>query len=185
MTIDAISLQQQLQKIKIDADNLLTGLSDAQFNWRPEPHIWSMAQCFVHLNIFGREYYPLITEKVIAAERANLMGVGNYKLSLFGKLFLKLTEPPVKTKVKAPKIFQPWPDSPLAPTREEFQCLQTETITLIARAEKLNWTKIKVNSPATKLLKFNLTEILAIFAAHERRHLWQASQLRHHTNFPA
>ncbi len=185
MSIDANSLQQQLQTIKLDADNLLTGLSDAQFNWRPEPHIWSIAQCFRHLNVFGREYFSIIAEKVAAAEKANLIGAGNYKLRILGKYFLKLMEPPVKTKFKAPKIFQPVADSSLPEVSQEFQRLQDETIALIVHAEKLNWSKIRVNSPATNLLRFNLTEILAILAAHERRHLWQAAQLRLHLNFPA
>lgn len=184
MTIDAISLQQQLRAIKTDANNLLAGISDAQFNWRPAPHVWSMAQCFTHLNVFGREYLPQIEEKIIAAQKKHVFGAGHYNVRLLGKFFLNSLEPPVKMKFKAPKIFQPVPDSSLVSVTTEFYQLQDEIINLITQAEKLNWAKVKVTSPVTKLLRFNLTEIFAVFAAHERRHIWQAGQVRRQANFP-
>ena len=40
----------ELLSVKQEATGLMSGLSDAQFNWQPEPGRWSMAGCFDHLN---------------------------------------------------------------------------------------------------------------------------------------
>jgi len=185
MRIDAASLQEQLLVIKVDAEKLLSDLSDAQFNWRPGLYVWSIAQCLDHLNIFGRQYFPILIEKIAQAEKRNVLRGGSYDLGFLGKLFLRLTEPPVRSRFKAPNRFLPAPEKQLYSVGEEFQSLQDKAIALIQQAEKLHWRKIKVASPESKLLKLNLASILAIVVAHERRHLWQAWQIRNHCNFPA
>jgi di/tricarboxylate transporter len=38
------SLQHQFQGIKTDAQDLLADLTEAQFNWHPSFHEWSIAQ---------------------------------------------------------------------------------------------------------------------------------------------
>src|SRR5262245_5522870 len=185
MNVDVASLLRQLQAIKADAEKVLSDLSDAQFNWRPQPHAWSIAQCLDHLNIFGQQYFSILIEKITHAEKANLLGGGRYELGLVGRLFLRLTEPPVRSRFKAPKRFVPAPEKQLTAVAEEFLTLQDKAIAMIRQAEKLNWGKIKVASPQSRVLKFNLATILVIVVAHERRHLWQAWQTRNHSNFPS
>src|SRR5262249_46828789 len=36
-----------------DAKSIVSGLSDAQFNWKPAPGQWSVAQCLKHLVLTG------------------------------------------------------------------------------------------------------------------------------------
>ena len=40
----------QLLSVRQDAIGLMSGLTDAQFNWQPAPGRWSMGGCFDHLN---------------------------------------------------------------------------------------------------------------------------------------
>jgi len=50
MNARLLSYEDQLRSIRQDAEGLMAGLSDAQFNWPPAPGRWSMAGCFDHLN---------------------------------------------------------------------------------------------------------------------------------------
>ena len=61
--------QDQLLSIKQDAEGLMSVLTDAQFNWRPAPGRWSIAECFDHLNTTARLFVPAI-DAAIATARA-------------------------------------------------------------------------------------------------------------------
>jgi len=40
----------QLLSVRQDAVGLMSGLTEAQFNWKPAPERWSMSGCVDHLN---------------------------------------------------------------------------------------------------------------------------------------
>lgn len=182
MKNDASGLLQQLTAITADTADLLAGLTDASFNWRPEPNQWSIAQCLDHLNNLGFLYLPQLTEKI--AQGPKLTGAQNYRSGFIGNYFIRLMEPPVKSKFKAPKPFAPAPEKPLASVGPEFMRLQDVLAQQINSAQAVDWARVKVVSPASKLIKFNLTVAFAVIIAHERRHLWQAWQIRKNPKFP-
>ncbi|MBS1809946.1 MAG: DinB family protein [Acidobacteria bacterium] len=182
MNNDAAGLHAQISAVREDAAKLLTGLTESNFNWRPDPNHWSIAQCFDHLNVLGFLYLPQLSEKI--AKSSSLSGEQNYRLGFIGKFFVRSMEPPVKSKFKAPKSFIPAPEKSLVTVAPEFMKLQDLLEDQINAAENVNWARVKVVSPASKLIRLNLTEALAIIVAHERRHLWQAWQVRKNPNFP-
>ena len=49
MNAELQSYADQLLSVRQDAVVLMSGLSDAQFDWQPAPGRWSMAGCFDHL----------------------------------------------------------------------------------------------------------------------------------------
>ena len=51
---------QQFEIITGEAKELVRGLSEEEFNWRPSLDQWSMQECFSHLNIVGQGELPLI-----------------------------------------------------------------------------------------------------------------------------
>jgi hypothetical protein len=52
----------QIEAINEDARDLIAGLSEVQFNWRPVPGHWSIAECVDDLTITGRELIERIKE---------------------------------------------------------------------------------------------------------------------------
>ena len=185
MQIDPAALREQLQAINTDAETLLRGLNEAQFNWRPAPRFWSIAQCLAHLNRFGQQFLPTIAEGLAQAAVHNGAPAASYKLSWLERRFCLLLEPPVRARFKAPARFMPVPDQRLAEVRQEFQAVQDHLAALLQQAERLPWETIKVASPRSALLKLRLPAMLLVVLAHERRHLWQAWQLRKQPAFPA
>jgi len=87
-------------------------------------------------------------------------------------------EPPPRFRVKAPGVFRPGPATPLAGTLEEFVALQEHFQQRLHDAEGLHLRRIRVPSPAFRRLKIGLGAAFAVIAAHQRRHLWQAQQVR-------
>jgi hypothetical protein len=182
MQNDAQDLQQQLAAIKADTENLLAGLNDAQFNWRPDANHWSIAQCLDHLNVLGYLYLEQFPAKIAAGPR--LTGAPNYQMGWLSRFFIKKMEPPVTTKFKAPPPFVPAPEKPLDEVAPKFFQLQDQLAEQINAARNVDWSRVKLVSPASKLIHFNLTAAFAVLTSHERRHLWQAWQVRKNPDFP-
>lgn len=170
--------RQQYEALKRDAAELLDGLTEAQFNWRASPGRWSIAECLVHLNLTARLYLPLIEGAISRARSRQLFGQGPFRHGFLVNWFIRMNEPPVKLKVKAPKIFVPPPDQPLDQVASDFMALQDELLSLINESSGLHLSRIKVASPVSRFFKTSLGQCFAFHAAHERRHLWQARQVR-------
>jgi hypothetical protein len=54
----------------------------------------------------------------------------------------------------------------------------------IDRQRGIDLSKAKVNNPVSKWFTLSLGQYLALHAAHERRHLWQARQIKEDSSFP-
>ncbi|MBA2299252.1 MAG: DinB family protein [Chloroflexi bacterium] len=174
----------QFEAIKRDADELLAGLDDARFNWRSAPGRWSIAQCFNHLNVFGNKLLPLMDKAIERSRTNNLTSQRRARYGLFGGFFLRMTEPPARVKVKAPKIYLPSPERPLVEEASQFAQLQEDMIKRTELANGVDLSRTKISSPFSSLLTFNLATWFAVTAAHERRHLWQAREIISHKDFP-
>jgi hypothetical protein len=176
--------QRQVEAIKQEANDLMIDITAEQFNWRPGPDRWSIAECLEHLNVTARLYFPVINEVITEALMRGLKSQGPFRYGWFGNFFLRSAEPPAKIRVKAPRRFVPPPDRPMSEVWPEFLIFQDRLIELISRANGVDLARIKVQIPATKLIKLSLGQSFGLVAAHERRHLWQARQVKIHPNFP-
>lgn len=176
--------RRQLREARADAEKLVEGLTDAQFNWSPAPGRWSIAECLDHLNS-GWLVLPKLDHKIASATEKGLRGEGPYRHPLLGRLYVRFVEPPPKIRFRAPKAYVPKPDQPLAAVAPRFFELQDELIRRVLAADGLDLGEIRMSSPITRKFRMSLGQWFAFLAAHERRHLWQAWQVRNHPAFPA
>lgn len=176
--------EQQVEAIKQDARSLLADLSDKQFNWRPAPGKWSIAECIDHLRVSGVPMLPRIAKATEQARANQTFGRGPFHHSFLGNLFVRLLEPPPRFKGRAPKILVPTPDRSIAELAPEFMTLQDQLQRRIREANGIDLARVKIVSPITKFVKLSLGQWFALLAAHERRHLWQARQVKSDPNFP-
>ena len=72
------------------------------------------------------------------------------------------------------------PGSPLA----RFLALRHDHAERLRAADGLALDRVRVRSPFVPLVTVNLDTALRILTGHERRHLWQAQQVRAHPEFP-
>lgn len=164
---------------------LCAGLSDAQFNWSPEPGRWSIAQNLAHLNtVDGLDVAP-ITQAVADARARNITSPGPFKYPWWNNYFIRSMEPPVKQKFKAPKAYVPPPGAPVVPTLAEYRRIATTLRDQVILANGLDLKRVKTPMPALRFFKMSLGARFALICAHDRRHLWHARNIRNHPNFPS
>lgn len=178
--------RRQLEAVKEDVRDLLEGLTDAQFNWRSAPGRWSIGECIAHLNLTGQVYLQAIDGGIRRGRAEGLLSRGPYRHGWFGRFFISRTEPPVKSiKIKAPKIVAPVAEHLIAVVAPAFMSLQEQLHRRLREADGLDLGRIKIRSPFAKFLRFDLGHSIAHTIAHERRHLWQAREVKNDPNFPS
>jgi hypothetical protein len=180
---DLEEYQRQIEAVNLDARGLIAGLSDAQFNWHPAPGQWSIAQCLDHLTVTGRELIERVRETISDACSRGLLSRGPFRYGMIGNMIVRSMEPPAKLKFKAPKIFKPRADQSLDEVVRDFFAVQAEVLLLIREANGINLARAKVTSPVSKVIKLSLGQAFGLIATHERRHLWQAHQVKNNLAF--
>lgn len=184
LTPELESFRTQFEQIAVAAQSLTHDLSDEQFNWSPDAARWSMAQCIDHLNVTARTYLPMIDDGIAEAIGQGLYRPGPYRYNLFGRLFVRFMEPPPRRRFTAPKTFQPMPWRGKAETLAAFRAYQVQFIDRLRQANGLDLARARARSPVARF-RIPLGSAFALMAAHERRHLWQAEQVRMAPGFPS
>ena len=174
----------QIEPIKTRCDALVAGLSNEAFNWRPEQGRWSICECLDHLNITAELYLPVIDGAIAKSRSQGLLGDVPARRGLIGGWIVRFSEPPPKRRVKAPKVFLPKAEQPLDSVVPKFIELQDRLVERLRQANGLDLWRTKIRSPAIALLRLSLGETFALMTAHERRHLWQAEQVKGDPGFP-
>jgi len=171
------------------AESLTHGLSRQQFNWHPAPGTWSIGQCLAHLIAAdGLDLAPL--KAAIEEGRARkLTGVGPFTYGLLSRKFVAAMEPPATRKSKAPRAYLPGAEADPEATLAQYRRISAEIRRLAQSAAGLDLARVKTCMPALPFLlqtivKMPLGARFELIAAHDRRHLWQAEQVRNHPDFP-
>lgn len=174
---DLDELRHQLQQASREATALLENLDERQFDRRPEPDCWSVAECLTHLNRLGSYYLPRIDRAIEEARSRGLGRRGPFRPSLLWRWILAVTEPPVKVRIKTARAFQPTPHHSLDQVLADFRALQDGFVARLVAAREVDLGRARVGSPVSRHVRMSLGACFAILAAHQRRHLWQARQV--------
>jgi hypothetical protein len=177
---DIQSLEDQLNAADRDAQSLAAELTPKQGAWQPAPGSWSVAECLEHLAISNRAY---IAAMQLAADRARSEGKmrrGPANPGFFGGWFAKLLEPPAKRgfRIKAPPAIVPSRAATLAEAFADFASAQIEVRAFLQTNADLDLARITFANPFIGGVRFSLASGLNIITVHERRHLWQAQNVR-------
>jgi hypothetical protein len=175
----------QVKVVLQEAEGLYWGLSDDQINWTPAPGQWSMAQCLDHLNTTNAVFMEKIDAAMKDGRARGVLGDGPYTYGFLSRWFLRALTPPVKTKFKAPKNMRPAPRRAMADLLPTWESSHQRITDMMRDSNGLDLARVKVASPASKLISYPLGIAFWIATAHDRRHLWQARQVRNHPDFPA
>jgi len=178
LTGELRKLAEEFGQMKIDAAVFLSGVTDKEFNKKPDTKKWSIAECIDHLIIVGYDYSGMFEDGLKLAEEKNLRSSGNFKNSWFAQRFINSVEPPVRIKARVPRKWMPAAKINKAKATTAIMQLQDRWIELIIRSVGLDISRIKLPSPPTKLIKFSAFETLGVQSAHQRRHLEQAKKVK-------
>ena len=159
-------------------------LSASQLNWKRSAEEWSIGQCFEHLLMTNRPYFPLI-EKITAGEqRRSLWERMPVLPGVFGNLVLGAVSPESTRKIKARPGFQPAQSAVNAEVIKEFTLHQRELVRLMKSTEGLPIERIIITSPVASFVTYSLLDGYRIVVTHERRHSHQAERVMAAEEFP-
>jgi hypothetical protein len=178
------ALRRQFEQIAVDADALAGPLRDDQFTWHPAANVWSIADCFDHLNVTARLYLPKLDEAIAEAMRRGTYGEGPFGYAWIGRLFVFLNEPPPRVRVRAPQAFHPAANRSRHVVMAALRAYLVQYIDRLRQANGLDLGRARVSSPVAPWLRLSLGTGFALMAAHERRHLWQARRVTEAAGFP-
>ena len=184
LAVELEDYRSQFEQIKTRCNTLVAGLTNEAFNWRPEQGRWSISECLDHLNVTAELYLPVIDRAIAKSRSQGLLGDVPARRGVIGGWIVRFSEPPAKRRVKAPKAFLPKADQAVDSVVPKFIKLQGQLVERLRQANGLDLWRTKIRSPAIALLRLSLGEAFALLTGHERRHLWQAEQVKGDAGFP-
>jgi hypothetical protein len=172
----------QHEDIKRSAQDLLEGLTPTQLGWKPTPERWSIGQCVQHLNLSDERALKAIDRMIDEARTRELYAHGPFKYRFLERLLIRFLEPPYRMRGKAVPALQPVDDLRKEEVLARFLTLQDDLIQRMRSANGLDLKAVRHMSPAK--IAVSLGGWFEFLTAHDRRHLWQAQQVRQHPQFP-
>jgi hypothetical protein len=181
---DLQEIVDQLLAVEGEAELLVSALDDEQCNWSPAPGAWSIAQCLDHLNVSNARYFEAICVAVEEAQGRGWTRTGPIVTSWFGRRFIAMLEPPVRMKTRAPKTIRPAARRHNAEIWPDFVRQHTHMRACVEQWGDVDMNRARFRNPLGPYGVVRAGTGLRIIAAHDRRHLWQASRVRIADGFP-
>ncbi len=156
----------------------VAGLSDAKWNFKPAPEVWSVAECAEHIALSEDRLYELVTRNLMKTPAAP-----EKKAEVQGKDELILEKTVDRSqKFQAPEMLRPthqWPskDDLMAHFKES----RDRTIAYVESTQD-DLREHFVPHPAFKLME-EYRWILLI-SAHSHRHTLQIEEVKANPNYP-
>jgi DinB superfamily len=175
----------QLDDIDRAAEALVAPLSDAQFFWQPnEGRSWSIAQCLEHLAIANEVYAEAVAKGIEAASARGLTGGGPIESTVFGRLFVSSMEPPVRRRLRAPGKIIPGTTRTREDITRSFREGHDRLRELVRAAASIDVNRATFANPFYRFVRVRVGTGLRVVSAHDRRHVWQAENVRRAPGFP-
>jgi hypothetical protein len=181
---DLADLDAALLAADHEARDVVAGLDDARANWQPRGGAgWSVAQCLDHLAVANTTYAAAMAAAAARARGRGRMRRGPVAPGFFASLFVRELEPPVRRRMRNPRVIAPTSALPVAEALARFLRSQEAVRRLLEEAKDLDLS-VRFANPYVAGLRFRLQAGFRIVLAHDHRHLWQARQVRADAAFP-
>lgn len=172
------SIPPELDRTEREAASLLEGLSDEQVNFRPNGQDWSIAQCLDHLARVNGLYTVALESAASTSHSRELTTDGAIRPGWFSRFFIRSMDAPPRRKFTAPPTAVPVSDKTCEQALAEFVASHNGIRRLLERGGNTEFNRVRFKNPFVPLLRFTVGSGILIILAHDRRHLWQAAQVR-------
>lgn len=181
---DLERLAAELTEAQARMHRLAESVDDATWTTRPPGNGWSMDECVAHLTLTNQRYLPILEAAIDQAPTWNDDSQGRpavpdrFRRDLAGWLLSRMMEPPVRLRMPTAQPFVPQGPASRSATVAAFDATQAAILDRLRDMDGLNIMAIRIRSPFNQSLRYSTWSALCILAAHERRHIWQAEQVR-------
>lgn len=160
------------------------GLTPAQFNWKPGPVSWSVAECVVHLNVVADAYLPGLEAAVADGARR---GEGPFEYGFVARK-VRGAVVPGGPALRTGRGLDPSAGGRSDVSKPEalaaFDARVGRYVAACERADGLDLARIRVRYPFMRLLRLPLGAVLEITGLHALRHAGQARRVTEAADFP-
>lgn len=171
----AMSELHATRKLFLDS---VAGLSPAQWNFKPAPEVWSVAECAEHIALSEDRLYELVTQRLMKSPAEP-----EKKAEVKGKDELILEKTIDRSqKFQAPEMLRPthqWAGK--ADLIAHFKESRDRNIAYVENTQD-NLREHFVAHPAFKLL--DGYQWILLISAHSHRHTLQIEEVKANPNFP-
>jgi hypothetical protein len=171
-------IRQETEAVNAQAKALCEGLTEEQMAWRPQPEKWSIAENLVHLDLTTRAVLPVVDKAIEEAQQKKFYSDGPFPLGIMGRFFVWYAEPPPVLKLPAPKSIRPMLQGTAMGALPQFLRSQQLMLERLERANGIDLNRTRITSPFASFVRMSLFALFSVFTGHERRHIWQASNVR-------
>ncbi|HYU79439.1 MAG TPA: DinB family protein [Vicinamibacterales bacterium] len=162
-----------------DAEALVAGMSDEEINWQEKPgETWSVAECIDHLTVINPFYLRGFIPLVETARQQRTGPFRGLSSSTAGRWFVRVLEPPMKTKTKARPEMRPRSNLRREGLVEAFKKSHDSYRALVQQCAEVDVNRVKGPNPFFRFIPMRISTVLQIIPAHDRRHLWQAKNVK-------
>lgn len=175
---ELIGYRKQFEEAADQAMELTTGLTEAQFNWRPAPGNWSIEECLGHLVSVGNYEVLQLQQAIEGGKSRNVIGEPPFHYGMLDRYIVGLSQPASGHQFSAPRRFHPLHGQPITGVLPSFLHLQSQFILQLENSDGLHLARVKVQTPISRFVRMSLGMMFAQICAHERRHLEQARKVR-------
>ena len=168
------AIARQIQQATTDLEDLVQGRDISELTARSGSGSWSVAECLDHLTQTTRAFLPAISTSVASAPK--LKNDRRLRTGILPSLFIWNLSPPYRIRFKVlPQLAPQNPDSGIA--WASFVESQSELLAILGSTAGLAIDKVRIKSPVYGRISYNIYGALRMLAAHQRRHIWQISQI--------
>lgn len=171
-------LLDQVDACEADADRLVADLDDEAVNWTPPTGGWSVGQCLSHLALMNDFYlrgWPDALAEAARAERGPFRGLHP---TPFGRWFVWSMEPPYRLKGKTVQPATPGPLVARETLMDNYKRSHETYRHLVRGAAAVDINRVVGPNVIVTQVRMRLSTVLLIIPAHDRRHLWQAANVK-------
>jgi hypothetical protein len=178
METDIQQLLDELAAAERDARGVADGLTEAEGTWRSPDGSWTVAECLDHLGTANRVYLDAMDAPAARAQARGRTRRGPARPGIVGRWFARSLEPPVRRRLRAPRTIRPRTSPPLADALRSFLESHQRARAFVQAHRGLDLAGVRFPNPFIRGVRFSLATGLHVITAHERRHLWQAWNVR-------
>jgi hypothetical protein len=176
---DLLTLLHAVDACEREADALVADMSEQEVNWQERPkRSWSVAQCLDHLTVTNTFYVAGFLPRVAGARQKGIGPFAGLSSSSIGRWFVNSLEPPVRRRVKTRPQVVPRSTLPLVGLVDAYKQSHDSYRTLVDAAADVDVNRITGPNPFFKIIRMRVSTVLRIIPAHDRRHLWQAANVK-------
>ena len=177
---DLQALAQAFDAAERDARALVTDLTPELGLWRSAAGQWTVSECLDHLATANRIYLAAMQPPAERGRQQRRSRRRAAQPGMIGAWFVRYLEPPARPllKAKAPRKIVPRTAPPLDDAFAAFLKSHQDVVTFLHTYSGIDLAGTRFPNPLIRGIRFSLATGLHVLAAHERRHLWQAWNVR-------